>query len=139
MILLVTVIWVRPFIYRQFVGDYLLQSLPIYQNWKILHLDTEEYELIDFQSPYVQNWGIGAKYLYEHTDDDEIKNKYQMLIHDKGWVLISNSQAQWTYEKDQLQLVLSNPENHIWQIEVSAKGFNDKTFWEKLIYGNHIN
>lgn len=123
-----------PFLEQRIVGDYKKDTYEIYRAWYDLYIEQPQ-ALVEFIRPYAGEWGITAKYQYT-VDHSIIEPQYDNVFRKLNWNLEDEVGRTKTYVKDDLICDLTELDNNIWEVKIHVKGYHDKGFWEKLIYGN---
>ena len=119
---------------QRFIGEYKNDEVALYHAWYDIYIE-EPQELTKFVKPYVGEWGITAEYQYE-SDHSVIAPKYEDVFKKLHWDLQKEEGKTKTYVKNDLICDLTELEGNKWQVKISVKGYHDKGFFEKLIFGN---
>ena len=122
------------FIIGQLVGDYGEDNQSLYRAWYDIYIE-EPQELTKFVKPYAGEWGITAEYQYQ-SDHSVIALKYEEVFKKLQWDFQKEEGKTKTYAKNDLICDLTELEGNKWQVKISVKGYHDKGFFEKLIFGN---
>ena len=123
-----------PFLEQRIVGDYKKDTYEIYRAWYDLYIEQPQ-TLVEFIRPYAGEWGITARYQYT-VDQSVIGPEYDNVFRKLNWNLEDEVGRTKTYVKDDLICDFTELDNNIWEVKIHVKGYHDKGFWEKLIYGN---
>lgn len=125
---------VYPFLERALIGDYEQDTYILYRAWYDIYVEKPQ-RLVEFIRPYSGEWGITAKYQYG-VDHSVVESEYDNVFQKLNWSLKDEVGQTKTYVKDDLICDLTELDNNIWEVKIHVKGYHDKGFWEKLIYGN---
>ena len=123
-----------PIIKGQLVGEYHEDEIVLHHAWYDIYVD-EPHTLERFERPNLINWGITAEYQYQ-SDHSVIAPKYEEVFKKLQWDFQKEEGKTKTYAKNDLICDLTELEGNKWQVKISVKGYHDKGFFEKLIFGN---
>lgn len=119
---------------HQLIGEYKKKEISLYHAWYDIYVERPQ-KLIEFIRPYAGEWGITAKYQYT-VDHSVVGSEYDNVFRKLNWNLENEVGRTKTYVKDDLICDLTELDDNIWEVKIHVKGYHDKGFWEKLIYGN---
>lgn len=119
---------------HQLIGEYKKDEASLYHAWYDIHIERPQ-NLVEFKEPYVEEWGITAKYQYA-VEDSVIESEYNNIFQKLNWSLENEIGRTKTYIKDNLICDLTELDDNMWEVKIHVKGYHDKGFWEKLIHGN---
>lgn len=134
MISIAVVLFVGGIVNHKLIGEYKEDEVSLYHTWYEIHVEKPQ-RLVEFMRPYSGEWGITAKYQYV-VDHSIVESEYDNVFQKLNWSLEDEVGQTKTYVKDDLICDLTELDNNIWEVKIHMKGYHDKGFWEKLIYGN---
>lgn len=119
---------------HQLIVEYKTDEISLYHAWYDIYVERPQ-TLVEFIRPYAGEWGITARYQYT-VDQSVIGPEYDNVFRKLNWNLEDEVGRTKTYVKDDLICDFTELDNNIWEVKIHVKGYHDKGFWEKLIYGN---